>query len=144
MRTFAAVGNKRKREPEPVLDPAPEPYPEPADQGFYWEGLPLEFKKQVLEGVCTGTRVINHYPSGLRFAVHHTLDAALVLRSVSREFATLLREVHASVYENTGRRCSNTPRTYLIVRHLVNGEFRNVLRNRAGTRLLARGEMELL
>ena len=127
-----------------MLDPSPEPYPEPADQGFCWEGLPLEFKKRVLERVCTGTRVINHYPSGLRVAVHHTLDAALVLRSVSREFATLLREAHASVYENTGRRCSNTPRTYLIVRHLVKGEFRNVLRNRAGTRLLARGEMELL
>ena len=126
-----------------MLDPAPEPRPEPADQGFYWEVLPLKVKKQILEGVCTGTRVFNHYPSGLRVAVHHTDDNALGLRSVSREFATLLREVHASVYENTERR-SNTPSTYLIIRHRVKGEFRNVLRTRAGTRLLARGEMELL
>ena len=67
----ATVGSKRKREPEPVLEPAPEPSPEPAEQGFYWEGLPVEVKQQILERVCTGTKVFYHCPNyDLPITVH--------------------------------------------------------------------------
>ena len=115
----ATAGSKRKREPEPALEPVISP-----EQGFDWQGLPPEVRNQILERVCHGSYAHMWFPSRIHDCAN---DTALAKRSVSKEFRIALRDFHASVYIETLRR-TNQRRTFCLLKSFHEETGRVMLR----------------